>query len=150
MGISHTEVLVHGIGVLSPGLKVVLVGSELLLEGLDMRRVLEEEDCSVCVLEALELGLGLVLPDLLGDRASGDALAENVRSDIPQTVVLLVQQNNQASRLGVEGARDVQNGGIDKLLDFCVSYGAVLAELVDGAAVLSSLDERVGRHYGLC
>lgn len=39
-----TEVLVHGIGVLSPGLEVVLVRGELLLEGLDVGGVFVEED----------------------------------------------------------------------------------------------------------
>lgn len=67
---SHTEVLVHGVGVLSPGLEMVLEGSKFLLERLDVCRVLEEKDCSIGTLEALELGLGLVLPEFLRDSAS--------------------------------------------------------------------------------
>jgi len=43
-GWEHTEVLVHGVGVVGPGLKVVLKGSELLLEALDVGGVLVEED----------------------------------------------------------------------------------------------------------
>lgn len=60
--------------------------------------------------------------------------------------MLLVQQNDQAGRLGVEGAGNVQDGGIDELLDLGVGDGAVLAELVDGAAVLGQLDEVVDGH----
>lgn len=40
----RTEVLVHGVGVVGPGLEVVLEGSELLLEALDVGGVLVEED----------------------------------------------------------------------------------------------------------
>jgi hypothetical protein len=39
-----TEVLVHGVGVLSPGLEVSLVSGELLLEGLDVGGIFVEED----------------------------------------------------------------------------------------------------------
>lgn len=39
-----TEVLVHGVGVLRPGLEVVLVCGEFLLEGLDVGGVFIEED----------------------------------------------------------------------------------------------------------
>jgi hypothetical protein len=44
-----TEVLVHGVGVLGPGLKVSLVCGELLLEGLDVGGVFVEEDLLIGV-----------------------------------------------------------------------------------------------------
>lgn len=37
----------HGVGVVGPGLEVVLEGSELLLEALDVGRVLVEEDLGI-------------------------------------------------------------------------------------------------------
>lgn len=62
--------------------------------------------------------------------------------------MLLVQQDDQAGGLSVEGAGDVGNGVVDELLDLGVRDGAVLAELVDGAAVLDRLQEAVGGHGG--
>lgn len=38
----RTEILVHGVGVLSPWLEVILVDSELLCERLDVRGVFVE------------------------------------------------------------------------------------------------------------
>lgn len=40
----HTEVLVHSVGVVSPGLELVGEGGEFLLETLDVGRVLVEEN----------------------------------------------------------------------------------------------------------
>lgn len=62
--------------------------------------------------------------------------------------MLLLQENNQAGGLGVEGAGNVQDSSIDKLLDLSIGDGAVLAQLVDGAAVLGRLDESIDRHGG--
>jgi len=43
-GNKHTEVLVHSIRVVSPGLELISESREFLLESLDVRRVLVEED----------------------------------------------------------------------------------------------------------
>jgi hypothetical protein len=50
---SLTEVLVHGVGVLSPGLEVSLVCGELLLEGLDVGGVFVEEDLLIGVVVSI-------------------------------------------------------------------------------------------------
>lgn len=42
-----TEVLVHGVGVLSPRLEAVLVNGELFLEGPDVGGIFVEEDLYV-------------------------------------------------------------------------------------------------------
>lgn len=62
--------------------------------------------------------------------------------------MLVAQEDDQTGGLGVERARDVEDSSVDELLDLRVGNGAVLAELVDGTAVLSRLDESVGGHGG--
>ena len=96
----------------------------------------------------MQLGQGLVFEDLLGDSTGLDQRGESLGGQIPQAIVLLVQKNDQTSGLGVERAWDVQDRLVDKLLDLGVRHRAVLAELVDGAAVLSRLDETFGGHGG--
>jgi len=103
---------------------------------------------SIGGLEHLQLGQSLVLKGLLGDSAGSDEALEGRGSDVPETLVLLLQENNQAGGLGVERAGDVQDSSIDKLLDLSIGDGAVLAQLVDGAAVLGRLDESIDRHGG--
>lgn len=61
--------------------------------------------------------------------------------------MLLPEQDNQTGGLGVERARNVQDGGINELLDLGVRNRAVLAELVDGAAGLGRLDEGIGGRH---
>lgn len=97
-------------------------------------------------LETLDLRESLVLPCLLGHSARSDEATESLNGQVPQLVVLFVQQHDQAGGLGVERGGDVQNSRVDELLDLGVWDGAVLAQLVDGAAVLGRLDEGVGRH----
>jgi hypothetical protein len=99
-------------------------------------------------LEALQLRQSLVLEDLLRDSTGLDEGSESLSSQVPEAVVLLVQQDDQAGGLGVEGAGNVGDGVVDELLDLGVRDGAVLAELVDSAAVLDRLQEAVGGHGG--
>ena len=102
---------------------------------------------AICGLEALQLGGSLILEGLLGDGAGGDKRGKGRRGDFaPETLVFVTEQNHQTGGLGVEGAWDVQDGGIDKLLNLGIGDRAVLAELVDGTAVLGSFNEGVGRH----
>lgn len=44
---AHTEVLMHGIGVICPRQEIILVGSELLLHGFDVCWVFVEEDLGI-------------------------------------------------------------------------------------------------------
>lgn len=64
--------------------------------------------------------------------------------------MLLVQQNHETGRLGVERAGNVQDGAVDELLDLRVRDRALVRELVVGAAGLGQLDERVGGSLRHC
>jgi len=94
----------------------------------------------------------VALPHLLRDCARLDQPAKGLDDDVPQPVVLLVQQDDEPRRLRVERAGDVQDGAVDELLDLGVGHGALLGELVVGAAGLGQLDERVGGslRHGCC
>jgi len=91
---SPEEVLVHGIGVISPRLEVVLESGELLLETLDMGWVFVEEDGAVSSLEHLDLRKSLVLVCFFGDSASSDEALEGKGGDIPETLVLFLKQDD--------------------------------------------------------
>lgn len=99
---------------------------------------------AVSSLETLQLGQSLLLEDLLRHGTSSNKALESLDGDIPKVIVLLTEQNNQTSGLGVERAGHVQDSRIDELLDLRVRDGAVLAKLVDGPAGLGRLDEGVG------
>lgn len=103
---------------------------------------------SVGSLEHLQLGQGLALEDSLGDGTGGNEALEGGDGEIPQALVLLLQEDNQAGGLGVERAGNVQDSLVDDLFDLRVRDGGILAELVDGATVLSRLDESFGGHFG--
>lgn len=62
--------------------------------------------------------------------------------------MLLVQQDHQTGGLGVERGGHVQDSRVDELLDLGVGHGAVLAQLVDGAAGLGRLDQGADGHFG--
>lgn len=104
--------------------------------------------CAVCRLETLQLRQGLVLPQLLRNGARLDQVPQRGDGNVPQLVVLLVQQHDQPRRLRVEGAGHVLDGIGHELLDLRVRHGAVLAQLVVGAAGLGQLDQGVGGRHG--
>lgn len=97
-------------------------------------------------LEHLDLGQSLVLEGLLRNSTGGNETLKGRGSDIPETVMLFLKQDNKTGRLGVERAGNVQDSSINKLLDLSVRDRRILAQLVDGAAVLSRLDESFDRH----
>lgn len=73
---------------LGPGGEAVLVERELRLEVLDDVLVLEEEDGTVAVREALDLPLGR------GELLRGDDLLQDVQSDVPKLLVVVTEQEN--------------------------------------------------------
>jgi len=159
---------VHGVGVVGPRLELVCEYREFLLEALDVCWVFVEEDLglvssvarfpflkgkgqtysSKSSLERLQLRQSLALKHLLGNSATRNKSAKGLNGDIPEFLVLFPQNNNQTGRLGVERAGHIQNSGMNQLFDLGVGHGAVLAQLVDGAAGLSRLDECVGHGIG--
>ena len=73
---------------LGPGREAVLVERELGLQVLHVRLVLEEEDGTVAVREALDLPLGR------GELLRGDDLLQDVQSDVPKLLVVVTEQEN--------------------------------------------------------
>ena len=94
--------------------------------------------------ERLELGLGVVLEHLLGDGAGGNETLHGLDGDVPDLLVLLLQQENNTGGLGVERARDVEDGGLNNGLDSIVGDGALSLETIVGTAGLNQLEESVG------
>jgi len=77
-----------------------------------------------------------VLPLVLGD-----VDLEDGGDNVPELVVLVLQQHHEASGLGVEGARDLLDGEVQDLLNLLVVDGAGLVEAVDGTTVLDRVLE---------
>ena len=85
-----------------------------------------------------------VLPLGLGD----DGL-QDIADNVPELVVLVLEQEHEASGLGVEGGGDVLDELGDNLLNAGVGDGGVLVEGVDAAAVGNGLEEAgSGSHCG--
>lgn len=98
---------------------------------------------SVASAEAGNAGAS-VLPLGLGD----DGL-EDVAHDVPELVVLVLEQEHEAGGLRVEGGGDVLDKLADDLFDAVVGDGGGLVEGVDAAAVGNGLEEvGVGSHCG--
>lgn len=94
---------------------------------------------SVGALEHVELLLGdLVL--LLRDNS-----LQGILSDVPQLVVLVLQEKDSTRGLAVEGGRGVQDGISNDLLDLLIRDWSLLLEGVVGAATLDS-GEVFSRH----
>lgn len=75
---------------------------------------------------------------------------EDVAHDVPELVVLVFQEEDQACGLGVEGGWDVLDEVGDDLLDAGIGDGGVLVEGVDAAAVGGGVEEgHGGGHVGL-
>lgn len=58
--------------------------------------------------------------------------------------MLLLQEDDDAGTLAVVGGGDGKDDVIDNLLDALVGDGGGVVELVDGAAVLDGIEERLG------
>lgn len=102
-----------------------------------MREVCErcETHGSVGALEHVELALGG------GVGVLGHDGLQDVLCDLPDLLVLLLEQQDDARRLRVEGAGHVLDGLGDELLDARIADGALGLERVVRAAVLDRLDE---------
>lgn len=117
-----------------------------MLAGLSARRPVIRWDTygSVAGAEASD-AVASVLPGVLGHNGLQD-----VAHDVPELVVLVLQQEHETGRLGVEGRRDVLDELGDDLLNAVVRDGRGLVEGVDAAAVGDSLEEvGGGGHCGI-
>lgn len=76
--------------------------------------------------------------------ASGNQTLHGSDGDVPDLLVLLLQQQDDAGGLSVEGAGHVQDGISDDALDGIVGDGALGLEAVVGAAGLDQLQEGGG------
>lgn len=75
----------------------------------------------------------------------------NLHDGVPQLLVLLLQHDDQARGLGVEGAGDVLDGVGDELFDAGVGDGGLVGELVVGAAGFGEVEQGLGVcHCGWC
>lgn len=82
---------------------------------------------------------------------SGQHQLVDFDDDIPELRVLLVQNDDKASCLGIEGAGHMFDGLLDDFLDAGVGDWGAMLEGVDGAAALHRREEGcgvcwVGRH----
>lgn len=84
---------------------------------------------AICSREHLQ-SLARVLPLRLRDVS-----LEDLGYDVPELVVLGLEQDHQAARLRVERARHRQRSVVDNLFDPVVRDGGGLLEVVNGAAV---------------
>lgn len=66
---------------------------------------------------------------------------EDIAHDVPELVVLVLQEEDQACGLGVEGGGDVLDEVGDDLLDAGVGDRGVLVEGVDAAAVSGGVEK---------
>ena len=129
---------------LRPDGEVVLVEREVLLELADRGLVLEEEDGAVAGLEARELLVGGG-PLLLGD----DRL-EDLAGNVPELLVLSLEEHDDAGALRVERGRDVEHNLLHDLLNACIGHGALVREGVVRAALLDRLEEGACGGHGAC
>lgn len=81
-----------------------------------------------------------------GELLRGHNGLQNLEDVVPEGVVLLAEQDNDAGRLSVEGRGDVEDDLLRDLGNLLVRDGHVLVEGVDGAAGLDRLEESLGSH----
>lgn len=93
---------------------------------------------SVCRLESTDPACGA------SELVLGHNSLQDIERQVPEFVMLGVEQHDEARGLGVERRRDVEHGLLDESCDLLVGDGGLLVELVDGAAVLDGLEEGLG------
>jgi hypothetical protein len=98
---------------------------------------------AISSLEHIHLLLGLLI--LIG----WDDALENLLVDVPELVMLVLEQDDGAGGLRVEGGRDVLDDLGDDLGDALVGDGGLLLESVDGAAASEGLEEWSSRHLAI-
>lgn len=96
---------------------------------------------SVSGAESIQLRLGRGLEHFLGDVASSNQTLHDLNGNVPELLVLLLQQKDNTGGLGVEGARDVENGILHNALNDIVGDGALGLEAIVGTARLDQLQE---------
>ncbi len=99
---------------------------------------------SIGSLETIETLLS-ALPLLL----SNDGL-QNLLCDLPESNVLLLDQQNDPGGLAVKGRRNMKNDLLDDLLDLLIGDGGFVLEGVDAATALDNVEELLGCHFGIC
>jgi hypothetical protein len=101
-----------------------------------------ETNSSVGALEHVNLALGS------GPSLSGDDGLQDLSVDVPELVVLSVEEEDGAGGLRVEGGGDVLDDLGDDLAEAGVGDGRLLLEGVDGAAGREGGEVGCGRHFG--
>lgn len=91
--------------------------------------------------ESLDLRLGRRLKSLLGDSTDGNESLQSGKGDVPDLLVLFLQQEDDTRGLGVERAGHVQDSRLDDVLDGVVGDRALVLEGIDSATGLDRLQE---------
>lgn len=68
---------------------------------------------------------------------------ENLNDVVPELLMVLVKQDDEAGGLGVERRRNMEEGLLNELADLGVGNGSLLVELVVCAALLDGLEDRL-------
>lgn len=99
---------------------------------------------AVCCLEAQNADVAL-LEDVGGDNG-----LESLAHKVPELVVVILEEDDETSRLRVEGRRNMGDGSFNDLLDTLVLDWARLVQGVDRAAADNGLVEWDGgeSHFG--
>ena len=150
----------HGGSVLAPLWELVGVRGHLLLEAFNDLRVFVEENLGEALARNLEILSGgetyssvrvsETLNSLTSVLPAGfwHNLFQDIADDIPELDVLILEQNNQASGLRVERAWHMLDSSGDNVLDLRIRDGALVGQLIDGAAMLHRIlqDHGIMRH----
>lgn len=75
---------------------------------------------------------------------------QDLLDKLPELLVLVVEQDNNTSRLRVETAGNVKDVVSSNLLNTSIRDGDLVGDLVDGSAVLASLEEVHGGSHCCC
>lgn len=73
--------------------------------------------------------------------ASSDEALHNLNSDVPDLLVLLLQQENDTGRLGVERAGNVKDRVLNNALDGIVRDRALGLQAVEGTTALNEVQQ---------
>jgi hypothetical protein len=82
-----------------------------------------------------------------GELLLGHHRLQHLEDIVPERVVVLVQEDNEAGRLRVEAGGHMENGLLSDVGDLLVWDGGLLVELVVGAALLDGVEEGLLRRH---
>jgi hypothetical protein len=99
---------------------------------------------SIARAESVQLRLGVVLKHLLGNLAGSHEALHDVNGNVPELLVLLLEQEDHTGGLSVEGAGDVQDGILNDALNGLVGNRALGLEAVVCAPGLDQLQQSGG------